>query len=157
MSALVKSVFRNRRISPRRRVLSPFFSAIISFFLPGAAQAINGQTAKGLLTMLFWLAFTNLGFLKGTVLYNVIKIIQYLLMALISSDAYFIASRMKLGEEVRTCLYYFTIWKCPPLSIIPPGSLQVGDRAEKRLFQVPPSLTGPGARVSYRMCFWRTV
>lgn len=61
MSALVKSVFRNRRISPRRRVLSPFFSAIISFFLPGAAQAINGQTAKGLLTMLFWLAFTNLG------------------------------------------------------------------------------------------------
>ena len=79
MSALVKSVFRNRRISPRRRVLSPFFSAIISFFLPGAAQAINGQTAKGLLTMLFWLAFTNLGFLKGTVLYNVIKIIQWLI------------------------------------------------------------------------------
>ncbi|GKH51569.1 hypothetical protein CE91St46_26800 [Eubacteriales bacterium] len=146
MSALVKSVFRNRRISPRRRVLSPFFSAIISFFLPGAAQAINGQTAKGLLTMLFWLAFTNLGFLKGTVLYNVIKIIQYLLMALISSDAYFIASRMKLGEEVRTWSVLFYHMEMPTAFHHSAGSFAGGRPGRKTLISGATLIDGTGRK-----------
>ena len=97
----MEHIFSNKRIPAKRRILPPVISGIVSFFLPGAAQAINGQVLKGVLLMLFWLGFTNLAVLKESSYYNAVKAIQYMCMFIISSDAYFIAGRMKFGEEVK--------------------------------------------------------
>lgn len=97
----VKHFFENKPISPSKRVLGPFLSALVSFLLPGAAQALNGQIVKGGCMMLGWLCMYSLAQANQYV-YAVVKILQYILMVAASSDAYFIASRMKLGESVRT-------------------------------------------------------
>jgi len=81
-------------------MLSPIVSAIVSFLLPGVAQLLNGQVVKGGVVLLFWWGLYDIAEL-GTVFYTTVKILQYIIMIVASSDAYFIASRMKLGEEVR--------------------------------------------------------
>lgn len=145
MSALVKSVFRNRRISPRRRVLSPFFSAIISFFCLCSSgdqwTDCKGSAHDALLACVYksWL-------FEGTVLYNVIKIIQYLLMALISSDAYFIASRMKLGEEVRTWSVLFYHMEMPTAFHHSAGSFAGGRPGRKTLISGATLIDGTGRK-----------
>lgn len=97
----VKRFFENKPIAPSKRVLGPFLSALVSFFLPGAAQALNGQVVKGGCMMLGWLCMYSLAQVNQH-FYAVVKIFQYILMVAASSDAYFIASRMKIGETVRT-------------------------------------------------------
>ena len=98
----MKGFFANKRISPRKRVLGPVVSAIVSFLLPGAAQALNGQVLKGLTILLGWYGLSHLATIDSTAVHTVARIVQYALMVVCSSDAYFIAARMKMGEEVRT-------------------------------------------------------
>lgn len=94
------NLFSNKRISPRKRMLNPVISAIVSFLLPGAAQLLNGQVVKGGIVLLLWWGLYDIAEL-GAVFYTVVKILRYIIMIVVSSDAYFIASRMKQGEEVR--------------------------------------------------------
>jgi len=100
MPEFLKRVFSNQPISPRKRVLGPVVSAVVSFLLPGAAQALNGQVAKGACLMLAWLLMYSVAQVSA-LLYNIVNIFQYIVMVVVSSDAYFIAARMKLGEELR--------------------------------------------------------
>lgn len=112
MPEQIKQLFANKPISPRKRTLGPIISAIVSFFLPGSAQAMNGQLVKGISIMLVWLCTYTLAGLSP-VLYNVIRILQYAIMVVVSSDAYFISSRMKMGEEVRAWSVLFLNIKAP--------------------------------------------
>lgn len=106
----IKKAFANKRISPRKRVLHPAISAIVSFLIPGSAQAINGQALKGGLILIFWYLNQYVISLGIPVLSTVLTILHYVLMVVSSSDAYFIAMRMKVGEEVRTwSILFFNI------------------------------------------------
>lgn len=86
----------NDPIPPSRRILSPFLSAVTSLLIPGLAQILNGQTVKGLCILMVAFAAYSLN-LVNTAFFT---ILLYMIMIISSSDAYFIASRMKLGEEV---------------------------------------------------------
>lgn len=112
MPEFIKKAFANKKIPPSRRILGPVVSAVISFFLPGAAQAINGQTAKGICILLFWYATYSLAQVNE-ILHVAVRILQYAVMVAVSSDAYFIASRMKLGEEVRAWSILFFDMRAP--------------------------------------------
>ena len=100
MANILQKFTRNEPISPVRRVLSPLVSAIVSLLIPGLAQVLNGQTAKGLCILLSAFAVYSLNLVNTPVF----TILLYMIMLISSSDAYFIASRMKLGEEVRYML-----------------------------------------------------
>lgn len=106
MPEFLKGLFSNRRIPPKRRVLGPVVSALISFLLPGASQAVNGQTVKGI-TLLF-LSY-GLASAANTLpaIGVVANILHWTLMIVSSSDAYFISSRMGIGEEVRAWSFLF--------------------------------------------------
>lgn len=98
MANILQKFTQNEPISPVRRVLSPLVSAIVSLLIPGLAQVLNGQTAKGLCILLSAFAVYSLNLVNTPVF----TILLYMIMLISSSDAYFIASRMKLGEEVRS-------------------------------------------------------
>ena len=112
MPESIKRIFANTPISPRKRVLGPVISAIVSFFLPGAAQALNGQVVKGGCLMLGWFLMYSVADLNA-VFYSIVRILQYVIMVVVSSDAYFIASRMKMGEAVRTWSILFLDIRAP--------------------------------------------
>lgn len=135
------AVFANKRISPRKRVLHPVVSAIVSFLIPGAAQAINGQALKGGLILIFWYINQYLVSLSIPVLSTVLVILHYVLMVVASSDAYFIATRMKVGEEVRT-------WSILFFNIEPPTDAAAGVRnktGERTLITNVTVVDGTGA------------
>lgn len=127
MPESVKQFFSNRGIPPRRRVMGPVVSAIVSFLLPGAAQALNGQTVKGGSMLLAWFLMYSAAQLHPVV-YNIVRIVQYIVMVVSSSDAYFIASRMKLGEEVRAWSVLFFDIHAPTGAAGPAGRQSAGQR-----------------------------
>lgn len=112
MPEQIKQFFANKPISPHKRTLGPVISAVVSFFLPGSAQTMNGQLVKGISIMLAWLCTYTLAGLSPA-LYSVIRILQYAIMVVVSSDAYFISSRMRMGEEVRAWSVLFFNIKAP--------------------------------------------
>lgn len=90
-------------IPPSRRILQPVVSAALSLFLPGTAQILNGQTVKGL--CILGTAFCC--FSATVVSPRLFTTLLYLLMVAASSDAYMIATRMKLGELVDPWAFLF--------------------------------------------------
>ena len=122
MPDFLKKFFENKPISPKKRVLGPVVSAIVSFFLPGSAQLLNGQLLKGGCVLLVWFVLYSIA-LINSFWYNVVKIMQYIIMVVVSSDAYFIASRMKIGEAVRT-------WSILFFDIQAPTESAAADRAK---------------------------
>ena len=112
MPEFIKHFFANKPIPPGKRVLGPVVSAVAAFFLPGSAQALNGQVVKGGCMMLGWVAMYSLA-QANSLVYAVVRILQYIIMVVASSDAYFIASRMKLGEAVRTWSILFLDIQAP--------------------------------------------
>ena len=121
MPDFLKKLLENKPISPKKRVFGPVVSAIVSFLLPGSAQLLNGQLLKGGCILLVWFALYSIA-LINTFWYNVVKIMQYIIMVVVSSDAYFIASRMKMGEAVRT-------WSILFFDIQAPTESAAADRA----------------------------
>lgn len=114
MPPFLKELFDNRRIPSDKRVLGPFVSAAVSLFLPGAAQAVNGQLVKGLALLLLWYGLASLSAAPVPLSLTVAaRIIQYVVIVFASSDAYFIASRMKLGEDVRNWSVLFFKMELP--------------------------------------------
>lgn len=101
MPEFIIRLFANKKISTRKRVLNPISSALASFILPGSAQAVNGQYIKGILLLLLWLSSYSLAEISAF-WFTVVQISQYVIRIAVSSDAYFISSRMKLGEQVRS-------------------------------------------------------
>lgn len=97
MVSFIHEITEKKPISPSRRVLSPLVSAIVSLLIPGLAQILNGQTLKGLCILFTSFAIYSLNLLNTPVF----TILLYMTMIASSSDAYFIASRMKLGEAIR--------------------------------------------------------
>ena len=89
-------------IPPSRRILPPVLSAALSLFLPGTAQVLNGQTVKGLCIL-----GTAFCLFSATAISPLLSIPLYLLMVAASSDAYMIATRMKLGEPVDPWAFLF--------------------------------------------------
>ena len=89
-------------IPPSRRILPPVLSAALSLFLPGTAQVLNGQTVKGLCIL-----GTAFCLFSATAISPLLSILLYLLMVAASSDAYMIATRMKLGEPVDPWAFLF--------------------------------------------------
>jgi len=122
MPDLFKNFLKNKPIPPKKRVFSPVISAVVSFFLPGSAQMLNGQVLKGASILLVWFVLYSIA-LINSFWYNVVKIAQYIIMVMVSSDAYFIASRMKLGEIVRT-------WSILFFNIQPPSESAAAERAK---------------------------
>ena len=122
MPDFLKKYLENKLISPKKRVFGPVISAIISFFLPGSAQLLNGQLLKGGAILLVWFVLYSVA-LINTFWYSVVKIMQYIIMVAVSSDAYFIAARMKMGESVRT-------WSILFFDIQAPTESAAADRAK---------------------------
>lgn len=108
----IKHFFSNKKISAHKRVLNPLTSAIASFILPGSAQAINGQYIKGCALLLLWLGTYSLAELSALML-EIIRVVQVVIRIVVSSDAYFISSRMKFGEAVRTWSVLFFRMEAP--------------------------------------------
>ena len=93
----------SRLIPPSRRILHPVLSAALSLLLPGTAQILNGQTVKGLCIL-----GTAFCLFSSTVVSPMLfTALLYLLMVAASSDAYMIATRMKLGEPVDPWAFLF--------------------------------------------------
>ena len=140
MAGIFEKVKKGKRIPPTRRILSPLISAAASLFVPGLAQVLNGQTAKGLCILITAFAAYSL-LLVNT---PVFTILLYMIMIVSSSDAYFIATRMKQGEEVSPWSILFLDIHAPTAN----GTAQ-NSRAARTLITDAAVIDGTGAPPFY--------
>jgi hypothetical protein len=76
-----------------RHTANPSAAALLSFFVPGVGQMMNGQRGKGILLLLAWVVFH---FVVGVPWF-----LQIVAQVLAAMDAYRIAERRRAGKPVR--------------------------------------------------------
>jgi TM2 domain-containing membrane protein YozV len=77
----------------QRHTANPATAALLSFFIPGVGQMMNGQRGKGILLLLAWIVFH---FVVGVPWF-----LQIVAQVLAAMDAYRIAERRRAGKPVR--------------------------------------------------------
>jgi TM2 domain-containing membrane protein YozV len=78
----------------QRHTANPTTAALLSFFVPGVGQMMNGQRGKGILLLLAWVVF-------HFVVPGVPWFLQIVAQVLAAMDAYRIAERRRAGKPVR--------------------------------------------------------
>ncbi|MCL1991965.1 MAG: hypothetical protein FWG66_03345 [Spirochaetes bacterium] len=98
-------MLKNTAVAPGKRKLPPGASALVTFILPGFAQALNGQMAKGLCLLLLAPVALWLG---GLLLY-------FIYALAVSSDAFVCAMRQRTGEHIGSWDFLYQNLKTPKL------------------------------------------